>query len=296
MFEFLFSRGPRYPKKKVLVLEGGGMRGIFLTGVLQAFTDKRYNPFKLIIGSSAGSINGTAFAVDRINLVRDAYFTKLLTGDFIHIGNVLNYQKHVLDLDWMVSTFLGDENPFDGKTLKKAPLVLITATHCAENAPPDTVYLNSKKDDIIMALKATAAVPFLYRGFVQYGNYSFLDGGLMDPIPYRKALDLGFKEDQILVVVTRKKGYRKKEESFLVKMLYESYYKKQQFAPLIKAMENRFRQYNNTLDELEERYTGIDVIYPSDNFKVSRLTQEGKKILEGFEQGVEAGKHYLKGN
>lgn len=271
------------------------MRGIFLTGVLQAFADRRYSPFKLIVGSSAGAINGTAFAIDCINVVRDAYFSKLLTGDFIHISNVLNYQKHVLDLDWMINTILGDENPFNRKRLKKAPPVLITATHCAENSLPETVYLNSKRDDIVTALKATAAIPFLYRGFVTYGEYSFLDGGLMDPIPFRKAIDMGFREDHILVVVTREKGYRKKEESFIVKTLYESYYKKKQFTPLIKAMENRFRHYNRTLDELEERYTGIDVIYPPDNFKVSRLTQEGRKILEGFEQGVTAGKNYLRG-
>ena len=63
-----------YPKKKVLVLEGGGMRGIFLTGVLQSFTDRQYFPWDLIIGSSAGALTGTAYAAGQIHLARDAFF------------------------------------------------------------------------------------------------------------------------------------------------------------------------------------------------------------------------------
>ena len=50
--------GQTFPAKKALVIEGGGMRGIFLTGVLQAFTDRGYFPWKLIIGSSAGALTG----------------------------------------------------------------------------------------------------------------------------------------------------------------------------------------------------------------------------------------------
>lgn len=269
------------------------MRGIFLTGVLQAFSDRKYNPFNLIIASSAGAINGTAYSVGKIHLVRDAYLSKLLSGDFIHLSNVLNYQKHVLDLDWMVDTIIRDENPFDRKSLRKGCPVLITATHCGETGPPETVYLNSKNDDILISLKASAAVPFLYRGFVKYKEYSFLDGGLLDPIPYKKALELGYKEEQILMVLTRKRHYRKKEESFWVRKLYESYYKNRQFRHLVNAMEDRYLQYNKLLDDLEYKYTGIDVIYPPDDFHVNRLTQEGKRMLEGFEQGVEAGKRFL---
>ena len=54
------GRRDGFPEKKVLVLEGGGMRGIFLTGVLQAFTDRGYFPWKLLVGSSAGSLTGAA--------------------------------------------------------------------------------------------------------------------------------------------------------------------------------------------------------------------------------------------
>jgi len=269
------------------------MRGIFLTGVLQAFWDRGYRPFKLIIGSSAGAITGTAYSAGKIHLARDAYFTKLLTAEFIHFSNVLNYHKNVLDLDWMIKTILSEENPFDSKTLRKSIPVLITATHCAEYNPPKTVYLNSKNDDIETALKATAAIPFLYRGFVNYRDFSLLDGGLLDPVPYQKALSMGFKQEDILVIVTRVKGYRKKEESFWIKTLYESYYKNPKYRLLVQVMENRYIRYNTILNDLEDKFQNINVIYPPDDFIVNRLTQDQKKVLEGFEQGIDSGKRFL---
>ncbi len=286
---------PFYRKrKKALVLEGGGMRGIFLTGVLQSFTDRSYFPWKLIIGSSAGALTGTAYAAGQIHLARDAFFTELLSGKFIRLSNILRHEKHILNLDWMVDTIINGAEPLDDRALSRACPVLVTATDCRPDNPPQTIYLSSRHDDMDAALKATAAIPVLYRGFVEYGKYHLLDGGLLDPIPYAKALEMGFDEDEILVVVTRQHGYRKKEESFWIRSLYESYYKDHRYRFLVESISNRYLLYNKMLDELERRHRGIDVIYPPDDFRVDRLSRDEKKILEGFTQGVVAGRNYLR--
>lgn len=285
---------PCYGKrKKVLVLEGGGMRGIFLTGVLQSFTDRDYFPWKTIIGSSAGALTGTAYAARQIHLARDAFFTELLSGKFIKLSNIIRPEKHILNLDWMVETIINGSEPLDGRALSRACPVLVTATDCRPDNPPRTMYFSSRRDDMTVALKATAAIPVLYRGFVEYGRHHLLDGGLLDPIPYGKALEMGFDEDEILVVVTRQRGYRKKEESFWIRSLYESYYKDHRYRFLVEAIGSRYLLYNKTLDDLEQRHRGIDVIYPPDEFRVDRLSRDEKKILEGFAQGVAAGKEYL---
>lgn len=288
-----FGKISPYPKKKVLVLEGGGMRGIFLTGVLQAFTDRAYFPWKLIIGSSAGALTGTAYAAGQIHLARDAFFTELLTGEFIRISNIVRLEKHILNLDWMIDTIIKGDDPLNIRRLKKSCPVIITATHIRHSHPPETIYLNSKEDNVPTALKATAAIPFLYRNFVQYKHYKFLDGALLDPIPYKKALEMGYKEEDILVITTRQKGYRKKQESFWIKLLYESYYKDPKHQFLLKAMDNRFEAYNKIREDLEQDKSKIEVIYPPEEFRVNRLSQDGERILEGFEQGVEAAKNWL---
>jgi predicted patatin/cPLA2 family phospholipase len=284
----------RHHKKKVLILEGGAMRGIFTCGVLTAFHDRNYFPWQLIIGSSAGAINGSAYAAGQIHLSRDAYFTELLSGDFISLRNILRPKKHILNLDWMVKNIVLGEEPLDQLALRKSCPVFITGTHIPENEPPRTIYLSTKRDDIISSLKATAALPYLYRGFVDYDGYQLLDGGILDPIPYKKALDMGYKEDEILVIVTRQKGYRKKEESFWIKTLFELYYRDPKYHYLVDVLEFRYKKYNSILNELETNHPGIDIIYPPKNYTVDNLSRDRAQMLTGFTQGLASGKNYLK--
>jgi predicted patatin/cPLA2 family phospholipase len=288
-----FKKKPIFPSKKVLVLEGGGMRGIFLVGVLQAFAERGYFPWKLVIGSSAGALTAAAYIAGQIYLARDAFFTKLLSNKFIHYSNIFKQDKHILDLDWMIDTIINSREKLDIKKMRQSCPLLITATIVHEDLPPETIFLNSKKDDPLVALKATAALPYLYRGFVRYQEQLLLDGGLLVPVPYQKALSLGYREEDILVVLTRPKGYRKKEESFWIRTLYEHYYKDPKYTPLVESLLSRHKLYNHILNELEDKYRGIDIIYPPEDFEVKRLTRDEKKILAGFEQGITAAVTYL---
>ncbi len=269
------------------------MRGVFLTGVLQAFWDRKYFPWKIIIGSSAGALNGAAYAAGQIHLARDAFFTHLASRNFIALTNILHPEKHILDLDWMIDMVISGDDPLDLKKLKKSCPLIITATHIHENCPPETIYLNSKSDDVITALKASAAVPYLYRKFVSYRRYKLLDGAMLDPIPYKKALDMGFKEKDILVIVSRNRNYRKKQESFWVKTLYENYYKDGKYKFLVDALEHRYKRYNAVLDDLYGNHPGISVIDTPEEFKLNRLTRDRDKLIKGFELGVGAAKAWL---
>ncbi len=290
----LFKKKPVFPQKKVLVLEGGGMRGIFLVGVLQAFAERGYFPWKLVIGSSAGALTGAAYMAGQIYLARDAFFTRLLSNKFIHYSNIFKQDKHIIDLDWMIDTIINSREKLDIKKLRQSCPLLITATAVHEDLPPKTIFLDSKTDDPLTALKATAALPYLYRGFVRYKDQLFLDGGLLAPVPYQKALSLGYREEDILVILTRPKGYRKKKESFWTRTLYEHYYKDPKYTPLVESLLSRHKSYNKILNELENKYKGIDIIYPPEEFEVKRLTRDEKKILAGFEQGISAAVTYLK--
>ena len=142
-------------------------------------------------------------------------------------------------------------------------------------------------------MKASAAIPYLYKGFVNYEEHLLLDGGLLAPIPYQKALSLGFREEDILVILTRPQGYRKKETSFWIRRIYEFYYKDPKYTHLVESLLNSHEIYNQILNDLENKYKGIDIIYPPADFEVQRLTKDEKKILAGFEQGIFAAVTYL---
>lgn len=285
-----------FPRKKVLVLEGGGMRGIFPAGVLQAFTDRRYFPWHGIIGTSAGALIGTAYAAAQIHLARDAFFSDLLSSRFIRMTNIFRPEKHILNLDWMVDNYIEQAGSLNLQRLRTTACpVIIAATCFYQHAPLRQIYLNSRFDDVPLALKASAAIPFLYRNFVPYKNEMLMDGSVCDPLPYKKALEMGFSERDILVVTTRPRGYRKEQESFWVKKLYESYYKDDQYQYLISALKDHYDRYNRLLDELEQDHRDIDVIYPPADFKVNRLSRSEDKILAGFMQGINAARSYLYG-
>ncbi len=285
-----------FPEKKVLVLEGGGMRGIFLVGVLQAFMDRKYFPWRGIIGTSAGALVGTAYAARQIHLARDTFFSDLLSGEFIRMTNIFRREKHILNLDWMVDNFTAQEGGLHLRRLRTTSCPVTIVTTCFyKHAPLRPMYLDTRCDDILTALKASAAIPFLYRNFVPYKDEMLMDGSVCDPLPYKKALDMGFAEKDILVVTTRPRGYRKERESFWVKKLYESHYKEDQYQYLIAALNEHYGKYNRLLDELEQVHQDIDVIYAPDDFKVNRLTRSEDKILTGFVQGVHAARSYLYG-
>ncbi len=285
-----------FPGKKVLVLEGGGMRGIFLVGVLQAFTDRGYFPWHTIIGTSAGALVGTVYAARQVHLARDIFFSDLLSGEFICLTNIFRREKHILNLDWMVDNFIAQEGGLDFRRLRTTacPVIIVT-TSFYQHAPLRPMYLDTRCDDVLLALKASAAIPFLYRNFVPYKDEMLMDGSVCDPLPYKKALDMGFAEKDILVVTTRPRGYRKERESFWAKKLYEAHYKEEQYQYLISALNDHYGKYNQLLDELEQDHPGIEVIYPPGDFKVNRLTRSEDKILSGFSQGVRAARSYLYG-
>lgn len=280
-------------KRKALVIEGGGMRGVFIAGVLQSFVDHKYFPWKIIAGSSAGALIGTAYAAEQIHIARDLFLSEIVKGDFISISNILNKNNHIINLDWLINHITDSEETLNLKQLKRTCPVIITATNVIDYKDPETVYLSSHKDNIFKALKATAALPYLYRGFVEYNGLKLLDGAMNDPLPYQYVRDLGYEDSEITVILTRPRGYRKKSESFWVSALYESYYKEDRFKPLIKTLDNRFLRYNEFLDNLENRHPDLNIIYPPKNFKVDRITKDLVSLIKGFQGGVESGKRYL---
>ncbi|MFC1591913.1 patatin family protein [Thermodesulfobacteriota bacterium] len=282
-----------YPAKKVLIVEGGGMRGIFAAGALHAFSDRGYFPWKLIIGTSAGAITATVYAAGQIHLLRDVFFTDLLSGNFVQLSNLFRSSKHVIDLDRLVEKLFHHDEALNLRALRRGCPVLVTATRFHTEKPPETVFLHSKKDDLRQALKASAALPIFYSGFVTCSNQQLLDGGILNAIPYSKALKMGYREEDILVVVTRKKGFRKRPLSLGYRTFYESYYREPQYRHLLEAIKNQYLAYNKFLDSLEHEHKKIDVIYPPDDFRVDRLTKDAKKIIDGFEQGIQAGKQFL---
>lgn len=203
-----------------LIAEGGGQRGIFTAGVLDAWLDAEFDPFDLFIGTSAGSQNLTSFLSRQ-----KGYAKRLIRGlsrhkRFYQLGRGL-VGGHVVDLDWYFDKTTQGSFALDfstaAKTLGQRQL-LITATNARDR---QGYFLSPSNDNNHWRelLKASSALPFLYKQGVKLtpwlashaANQSeesalpiqedfFLDGGLAAPLPVREAYQRGARK--IVVIRT----------------------------------------------------------------------------------------------
>lgn len=265
-----------------LILEGGGMRGIFTAGVLDFFLEKNIEVDNCI-GVSAGAVLGVSYMskqykrgfnaiADHINKKEYASFSNWIkTGNFFDV----NYSYYKIPEKF---------NPFDNETFKKNKTVfqaVITNCKTGEAEYPEI------KDAVeeIDKLKATASLPFLAKIIKINGN-EYLDGGVSDPIPLKYSINKGNKKN--IVVLTRDKSYRKKKSSLgkVTKIVYKKYPK---FA---QQMETRFSRYNKTLEYIYEleRKGEIFVIQPSVELTLGRIEKNREKLEEVYKIGYEEAK------
>jgi predicted patatin/cPLA2 family phospholipase len=260
-----------------LVLEGGGMRGLYTCGVLEFFMDKDIS-FNYIIGVSAGACNAASYISKqkRRNL-------KVNTG-FLNDWRYMSFRNLIWQRSFFGMDFIFKEIPdklvkFDYQTFFSSKTkFLVGATDCNTGK---AIYFT--KDDFregFDALRASSSLPVL-SPIVNFKGYELLDGGISDSIPIAKSIEDG--NDKNIVILTRNKGYRKKPAKFggFIKMKYRKY------PLLVESILNRYKKYNETLDYIEEleEQGKVLVIRPLKKITVDRLERNPLKLQELFQNG-----------
>ncbi|SHI91283.1 Predicted phospholipase, patatin/cPLA2 family [Clostridium cavendishii DSM 21758] len=264
-------------EKVGLVLEGGGMRGIYTCGVLDYFMENEIY-FKYIIGVSAGICNAVSYAS------RQRGRSEKVILDYIDDKRYLSFRNLIRDKSLFGMEFIFNEIPnryvpFDYDTFNNEEFeFIIGTTDCTTGKP---VYFN-KEDmrDGLDALRASASLP-LVSPIVSYKGYDLLDGGVSDSIPIKKSIADG--NERNIIVLTRNLEYRKKP-SKLMKFLK---YRYKDYPKLVEAMINRYKVYNETLDFIEqlEKEGKALVIRPSKEVKVGRYEKDRNRLMELFKNG-----------
>ena len=282
-------------KKVGMVLEGGSMRGIFTTGVLDTFLDNNIE-VDGIIGVSAGALFGVNYFSKQKG--RGIRYNKKYLGDKRYIsahslvttGNMVNkeftYYKITKELD-----------PLDNETfIKSNKDFYITATNI-ETGSPEYIKITNPYEQL-EAFRATSAVPFASE-IIEIGDKKYMDGGISDSIPIDKCFELGY--EKIIVVLTQPLGFQKPPlDKKKIKMVEIKYHKYPNF---INTMKQRYIKYNDTLEKIIdlENKKEIFVIRPSKKINLNILTTDIDKIQEVYDMGIkdslkiiESLKEYLK--
>lgn len=264
--------------KKGLVIEGGGLRGAHTAGVLWALRDQGQSDFDVVCATSVGAYNGAYFVTGQHDVFEKIWQQYIHSGRFIRFQNFLRGGP-IMDLDYLLNEVYRQKEPLDLKALRETPVrFYVTATDCETG---QAHYFNNHEDRMLPALKATGAIPLIYRFAVIIEGRRYMDGGIVDPIPIQKALDEGCEE--IWILLTRPPGYRK--EPPLLPLLPKIFGKR--YPALATAMARQHLVYNQALGRIErgELPCKIRIIRPSKPLPVTRLRANKHRLLDAIQRG-----------
>lgn len=261
-----------------MVLEGGGMRGVYTAGVLDVFME---NKIKVdgVVGVSAGAVFGCNYKSGQIGRTirynkkycKDPRYASvkslLTTGDLFGTEFCYHELPNKLDI-------------FDAAAYRKNPVEFyVTSTDIHTGRPIYHLCMEGDNEDIKW-MQSSASMPLVSK-VVSIDGYDMLDGGISDSIPINWFRTIGFEKN--IVVLTRPSGYRKKKSkgNFLFRAILGKY------PMLVDAMEKRYLKYNETLDKLEalEEKEEVILISPSQKIQVGRVEKDPEKLQVMYDLG-----------
>ena len=268
-----------------LVLEGGGLRGVFTCGVLDCFMDHGVR-FPFIVGTSAGACNGLSYMSGQRGRARCSNID--LMDKYHYVGfKYLLTQGCIMDYKLLFEDFPEKIIPYDYEAYFSNPTRYVMVTTNCLTGKAEYLEEKSSADRVMSIVRASSSLPFVTK-ITYVDGVPMLDGGIVDSIPVKYALEQGYED--IVVVLTRNKGYRKKEGKMrIAKAFYRKYPYLQQ------ALFDRNAVYNQTMDMIErlEEQGKITVIRPLKPVDVGRVEKDTAKLAVLYDEGYEIAEQLL---
>ena len=274
----------RIDRNTGLVLEGGGMRGVFTCGVLDGFM-KHDLYFRYVVAVSAGACNGMSYMSHQPRRARISNIDYVARYNYIGIRHLVT-QGCIFDRELLYDKFPNLYLPFDFDTFfnNQCTFEMVT-TNCQTG---QAMYLSEKYDrqralDIV---RASSSLPYVSK-IVEVDGIPMLDGGIVDSIPVQRAIDMGHPFN--VVVCTRNKGYRETGRDYKIpRFIYRNY-------PRLRvALSRRIAAYNEQLEMIDrmEAAGQIICIRPERPMEVTRMAKDTAKLERLYEEGFALGEKF----
>ena len=261
-----------------MVLEGGGMRGMYTAGILDVMLE---NEIKIdgIVGVSAGTVFGCNYKSKQIG--RTIRYNKKYCKDSRY-GSFKSFLKtgDIYDKEFCYSQLPKELDPFDYKTFQENPMEFYAT--CTDVNTGKAVYKRcyTGDDKELEWFRASASMPLVSK-VVEIDGGVYLDGGIADSIPIRWMREKGFEKN--IVILTRPEGYRKSKNKlmWLMRIVLHKY------PDFIKTMKHRHVNYNESLDELYRlrKEGSVFVFAPDAGFDTGRTESNPDKLEAAYRMG-----------
>lgn len=267
-----------------LVLEGGGLRGAFTSGVLEYLLEKQFW-FDRVVGVSAGACVGASYISKQRG--RNRVVNVEMPSDkrymgFRHLFTTGSYFNMKFVFEEIPQRLV----PFDERTFFENQVELDVLTTSLETGETCAF---TKEDmsrlGVDRVLIASSSIPLLSRP-VDVDGALYFDGGVSDSIPVDFALQ---KHAKAIVVLTRPRGYRKDEMKGT--KIFEMAFRK--YPKFLKTLLARNESYNKTLEYCErmEREGRIFILAPSPDYRVGRTEKSLERRIALYDHGYQLMKH-----
>lgn len=262
--------------KTGLVLEGGGVRGIYTAGVLDVFMEHGIR-FDGVIGVSAGAIHGCSYLSNQHG--RSIRYYKKYCGNprfmsfrsWLKTGNIVETQFCYHELPDKL-------DPYDHEAFLRCGVPFWAVCSNVETGKPEYLQITDMRSQIDV-LRASASLPYFSQIVVISGR-KYLDGGCTDSIPVEAFQKMGYERN--VLVLTRPASYLKREEAAaLPKIFYRKY------PAFARALANRHVMYNETCAKIRmlERSGKVFVIRPAEPLNIGRLEKDPEKVQRVYDTG-----------
>ena len=268
-----------------LVLEGGGLRGVFTCGVLDCFMDKGIR-FPFTVGVSAGACNGLSYMSGQRGRAKSSNIDLMDKHHYVGFKYLLT-QGCIMDYKLLFEDFPEKIIPYDYEAyFANTDRFVMVTTNCLTGKAE---YLEEKSDSkrVMDIVRASSSLPYVTK-ITYVDGVPMLDGGIADSIPVEYAKSQGY--ERMVVILTRNKGYRKNEKQLPVpKVIYRKY------PELRKTLASRNAQYNRTMEMIErlEEEGSLTVIRPVHPIEVDRMEKDTDKLRDLYQEGYELAESFL---
>lgn len=264
--------------KTGLVLEGGGMRGLYTSGVVDEMMDQALCP-QYVIGVSAGANNGVSFVSGQRGRTRRINLDYIGDKRYMSMHSFVK-TRSVFNMEFIFDEIVNNLDPFDYDAFISSPIAFVAGV--TDVATGKSAYFDKSfiyHDSTV--LKASSSIP-IFSPPVKFMGGLYLDGGTSVPIPFEKAFEDGC--ERVIVVLTRDRTYVKGAES--MRRVYSKLLRK--YPQMIRALDERheiYMQERRALFELEKQGRAI-VIAPNTPLELSRFEKDRGKLEGAYEQGM----------
>jgi predicted patatin/cPLA2 family phospholipase len=205
--------------KRALVLSGGGSKGSWSSGVISYLSKEKGTEWDIVIGTSTGSLLSLLSSIGEVDRLKEEYTS--VNNDTIFNKKPFNNKGklRILNAIWRIITgknSLGEARNLRKRLEKVVTLddykkarelgknVLVTVSNMTNNQVEYKSELEEEYEDFCDWMLASASVPALFEVVNKNGS-EYLDGGVLEPVPLQKAIDLGATEIDVIILSSNRK-------------------------------------------------------------------------------------------